>query len=140
MSLVKKWAIVKDGKVINTVLADEEFASYRSDYIELPVAPTPTYPEDWNKIEIGWQWSGLKFTPPPRDIVQEQANAIEYRNQLLASSDAFIANDLWMTYTEAERQAWADYRNELRNIFTKYPDDPADIVWPISPASPEATV
>jgi len=140
MTIVKKWAVVKDGKVANTVLADEEFASAHPDHIEIPVAPTPTYPEDWNKISTGWEWSGFKFTPPPRDVASEQAAAVERRNALLGDSDAYIANDLWMNYTPAEQQAWADYRSDLRNLFTTFPDDPQDIVWPISPNSPDATI
>ena len=138
--IVKKWAVVREGKVINTVLADEEFASINPDHIEIPEGPTPTYPEDWDKIDIDWEWSGFKFTPPPRDVVMEQAAAGERRNALLGDSDAFIANDLWMNYTPAEQQAWADYRHDLRNLFIAYPDDPEDIVWPISPNSPDATI
>ena len=131
--IIKKWAVVKDGKVVNTVLADEEFAAAHPDHIEIPVAPTPTYPEDWNSIAIGWEWSGSKFTPPPRDVVKEQAEAVARRDALLGDSDANIANDFWLHSTTAEQQAWADYRNDLRNLFTTFPDDPADIVWPIAP-------
>lgn len=127
--IIKRWAMIEQGIVTNIVLADEEFA-HQQGYISIPDPELIGF--DGADVNIGWQWTGFRFTPPPRDIERERFEAAIQRDIFLAASDAFIANDLWMNYTDDERTAWAEYRQALRNILETYPD-PADIVWPVSP-------
>jgi hypothetical protein len=127
--IIKRWASVEQGIVTNVVLADEEFANQQG-YI--PIPDSEIIGVEGDNVSIGWQWTGFRFTPPPRDIMRERVGAAMQRDALLAGSDAFIANDLWMNYTDDERTAWAEYRQALRNILETYPD-PVDIVWPESP-------
>jgi hypothetical protein len=54
------------------------------------------------------------------------------RNELLAASDVFVLADRWDSYTEAERTAWANYRQALRDL-PQTIDDINNIVWPIKP-------
>ena len=67
------------------------------------------------------------------------------RDKLLAESDIAVANDKWWKYSDEKKQAWTDYREELRNVpqnFTMqgyYDDDeegwklPADYAFPKAP-------
>lgn len=127
--IIKKYAIVDNGTVVNMVLADEEFA-YQQGYVSLPEAtiaePNPPL------VDIGWQWTGFRFLPPARNIEAEWSWAVIKAQQLLEMSNAYVAPDLWMIYTNEQQQAWANYRQELRTVRSRF-EDPADIVWPVMP-------
>lgn len=128
--VIKRWAAVENGLVVNLVLADEEFA-FQQGYIPIPDPALIGF--DGADVNIGWQWTGFRFMPPPRDIDAEIAAAAFERDKLLAESEPYIANDLWMNYTQDQKIAWAEYRQALRNILETY-TDPADIVWPAKPS------
>lgn len=127
--IIKKYAVVENGKVVNLVLADEELA-YSLGHIPLPeqtvVEPNPP------QVDMGWEWNGFRFLPPPRDIEAEWAGAIIKAHQLLLVSDRYVLPDLWAMYTTEQQQAWSHYRQELRTIRDRF-EDPQDIVWPIMP-------
>ncbi len=129
--IIKRYAVVENGIVINMVLADEEFA-YHQGYVLIPESTVaePNPPQ----VDFGWQWTGFRFLPPPRDIEAEWAAVILKAHQLLLVSDHFVLPDLWATYSTEQQQAWTFYRQELRDIRNKF-DDPANVIWPISPAA-----
>lgn len=112
---------------------------------------------EWNHFEFGW----IPFTATPDDVEQHgrdiYAAAIsgEYgpiapydgpteedlleqqmraqRDQLLTEVDAMATNPLiWRAMTEAEQQAWADYRQTLLDV-PQQPSFPHDIDWPEKP-------
>ncbi len=71
------------------------------------------------------------ITIPPNQAQLEEA-AIEKRTQLLVESDF---SDLPVTqarFTDAQKTAWATYRQALRDI-TKQQGYPWDIQWPAKP-------
>lgn len=76
----------------------------------------------------GWvQVEGEETTIPqasPAILAWEKAK------ELLRQSDWSVLPDVPMTV--AERQAWKDYRAELRNIRTQL-GFPTNITWPIKP-------
>lgn len=127
--IIKRYAAVENGIVINLVLADEEVA-YERGYVLLPERTIAD--PDPPSVGIGWQWTGFRFLPPPRNIQAEWENVNLLAYQLLLVSDGYVTPDLWETYSTEQRQAWANYRQELRTINSRF-EDPADVVWPVRP-------
>jgi hypothetical protein len=127
--IIKRYAVVQEDLVTNLVLADDQFA-YSMGYILIP-EPTiadPTPPA----VDIGWQWTGFRFLPPPRNIQAEWDVIVAQAHQALMLSDSFVMPDLWATYSLEQQQAWTQYRQELRTIQDRF-DDPANVVWPVTP-------
>ena len=56
----------------------------------------------------------------------------ESRNKLLSESDMNVVSDKWQSYTEEEKNAWANYRKILRNLPQEF-INPDNIAWPIKP-------
>lgn len=64
------------------------------------------------------------------DYEQMAADVRAKRNALLAASDYTQATDYPSTY--AARTAWAEYRQQLRDV-TKQAGFPASVIWPVPP-------
>ena len=54
------------------------------------------------------------------------------RNNLLNESDSYVTIDRWEAYSDAQKTAWRQYRQSLRDI-PQSADDLDNIVWPIKP-------
>lgn len=54
------------------------------------------------------------------------------RNRLLSESDIFVLPDRWEKYTTAQKKAWSDYREALRNL-PETTIDPKNPAWPTKP-------
>ena len=54
------------------------------------------------------------------------------RNELLNESDSYVTIDRWEAYSDAQKTAWRQYRQSLRDI-PQSADDLDNIVWPIKP-------
>lgn len=105
---VYKYAIIELGVVKNVALAEEE-VGVAEGWVKLP---------DDTRVNRGWLFNNGGFELPPQDVNVIRNHFIDKAAQLLAESDVFISNDLWHGYTEAQRQAWIDYRTLLRNVPT----------------------
>ena len=114
-----RYAIVKDGKVINVAEADEEFASAQG-WILCPAAGPR------------WLYDGVSCSEPPRNIEAEWQVVREKRDRLLIESDSNVLPDRWAAMSAEKQQEWATYRQTLRDIPQTY-SDPADVVWPTKP-------
>lgn len=69
---------------------------------------------------------------PAQPTESQKAAAIRSkRNVLLTGSDWAVLPDA--PVTEAQRQAWVEYRQALRDI-TQQPTFPDSVVWPLLPA------
>ena len=68
----------------------------------------------------------LNQTPADVDMVRMK------RNSLLAEADLVYCNsDRWEQMTELQKQAWREYKQQLRDLpATRDPDNP---VWPEPP-------
>lgn len=58
------------------------------------------------------------------------------RNQILSQVDIVYLNpERWFSLSEEKKQAWADYKQQLRDFPSTNPPvaDPQDIEWPVSP-------
>jgi hypothetical protein len=60
------------------------------------------------------------------------------RNTRLAASDPIALADRWASLSDADRDAWAAYRQDLRDIPGSYADDPLAVVWPVRPGQAPA--
>jgi len=67
--------------------------------------------------------------PPPKEEIMERLR--RERDRLLAASDFSQMPDI--QFTDSQREAWATYRQQLRDIPALWADDPASVVWPIAP-------
>jgi hypothetical protein len=80
-------------------------------------------------LGLGWTFVDGVFVPPPvppltwDDIRRE-------RDSLLAASDWTQVADAPLT--ASEKQAWADYRQALRDVPQDF-DSPDDVIWPEAP-------
>jgi len=86
-----------------------------------PPRPSDSALVTWHWDEPSWQWRAEPSTASKMGEVRET------RNALLSASD-------WTQLTDvplATKQAWADYRQSLRDI-TLQPD-PFNIIWPTPP-------
>jgi len=80
-------------------------------------------------VGIGWTYVDGEFVPPPPPPTTWDDIRAE-RDRLLADCDWTQVADAPLT--ASEKQAWADYRQTLRDI----PQDfatPDDVVWPEQP-------
>jgi hypothetical protein len=129
MSYIYNFAVLDaSGKVTNIILADDEYASQNG----LVYVETDVNHPDFLPVSIGWSHNGFVFSPPPRDIIAERAEAVVKRNQLLDETNEYVVADVWAALSPEEQTAWATYRQTLRTIVDPE-GDPADIIWPTSP-------
>ena len=116
-----RFAIIENGVVTNIAVADEPLA------------------DNWCEVgdgcNIGDLWDGENFTPPgpsEEEIAQAWVALRSRRDGLLVLSDWTMLPDA--PVTDAQRLAWAGYRQALRDL----PDgitDPLHPVWPEAPSS-----
>ena len=55
------------------------------------------------------------------------------RNQLLLESDIYVLSDKWDFYTNEQKIAWKNYRQELRDV-PQFFSDLNDVLWPNKPS------
>ena len=93
-----------------------------------PQPNTYGVPDD---VQVGWVRNGARFIPPPDDLVRkrDEIKARSERDRRLAASDWTQLPDVAI----ANRQAWAVYRQSLRDV-TLQANFPTDIIWPAPPA------
>lgn len=116
-----KYAIIKNGKVENIVVATPEYAAQQG-WAECPEG-----------VNIGWNFDGSgEPLPPPPDTEGESSNVRAERNGKLLKSDVMVLPDRWSAMTQQQQQAWATYRQALRDIPTQ-PGFPWTIDWPEAP-------
>lgn len=77
---------------------------------------------------IGWSWDGEQFAPPIVSLSWDDIR--RQRSGLLAACDWTQITDTPLT--DAQVDAWADYRQALRDIPQNF-DTPDDVVWPVAP-------
>lgn len=79
-----------------------------------------------------------EWTPEEIAARQERLTPVQWsslrteRNARLAQSDIYVTMDRWFAYTEAQQQAWAQYRQALRDL-PQITADPFNPVWPEKP-------
>ena len=75
---------------------------------------------------------GELFLRKERLTPMEWENLRRERNTLLSESDINVIMDRWEVYTEETKQAWRDYRQDLRDLPANT-SDPFNVVWPAKP-------
>jgi hypothetical protein len=97
-------------------------ATYPDGTIEVPLQPSPLH-----------KWSGSGWNHPTQAEVDASVAATvrARRDGLLASQvDPIASNALrWAALSDAERQAWADYRQALLDI-PQQEGFPHNVAWP----------
>lgn len=112
-----RYAIIENNIVTNIAVADEPLA------------------DNWfeaHGCNIGDVWDGESFTTPPvseEDTENEWAEIRKRRNGLLSACDWTQLPDAPLT--DADKTAWAEYRQALRDITEQA--DPFNITWPVAP-------
>ena len=122
-----KYAIISEGIVVNTVVADAEFAQ-ENGWILI---------DNNNKhVGVGCSYDGNVFSMPPvdeeKELEEDWQRIREKRDKLLASSDLYMFPDRYNSFTSEQQQQLTDYRQSLRGIPQAY-TDPSDGVWPSLP-------
>ena len=80
-------------------------------------------------LGIGWTYVDGTFVPPPLPSLTWDDIRRE-RDSILAASDWTQVADA--PFTASEKQAWADYRQALRDVPQDF-DSPDDVIWPEAP-------
>lgn len=115
-----------NSKVANIIVADQEFAdSIKPDW--LAVVDLEAFPG----TNIGDNWDGTKFTPQPPDYDLQWKIVRAMRDQKLQESDWTRLDDV--PFSDSQREAWALYRQQLRDITQQ--DNPFAITWPTPPSA-----
>lgn len=99
---------------------------------------------------VAGEFGSIAEYVPPADITGEEALTWvrHKRDHILTSEvDPVVSNPLrWADLSEAQQQAWANYRRALLDITTTYPTpsyvwneasqryDEVDVTWPAKPA------
>jgi hypothetical protein len=124
-----KYAVVQNGIVTNIVMATEEVAAMHG-FVFVP--EFNPFDPDSSRAEIGGEWTGFRFLPRPRNIEAEWEKVRLVQNMLMSGSLEDVMPDRWETYTTTQKEAWIQYRNNLRDITTRFAD-PEDVVFPVKP-------
>jgi len=106
-----RYAIVKDGKVVNLVESEPDFAAAQG------WIPCSTHHEDgFNPITIGDTYENNQFSPQPEDFTKLWEAARFRRDTLLIRSDKIVLPDRWAAMNTETQQAWSSYRQALRDF------------------------
>lgn len=112
-----RYAIVENNLVVNVAVSDNPL---HPNWIQSDVA------EINDRYENG---TFIKYDPfsDPEFLEKLSNESRQVRNLLLTASD-------WTQLPDASvnKQAWADYRQALRDI-PQQPEFPTDISWPVAP-------
>lgn len=138
---IQEITIIRDMLGVNAVWCHILFKGCKK---PIPYYTCPTEEEDFQrdlydrlrKGEYGEVIDGCGAVPqyitiPPNTRQLEEA-AIEKRNQLLLESDWTEFPSRQATMSDAQKTAWANYRQALRDL-TKQPGFPWDPEWPTKP-------
>lgn len=120
-----KFYVIEKNVVANVIVCSEEYAA-RNKLIKFPVET------EFGIADTNWTYLDGKFLPPPRDILSEWEAIRLRRNMLLQESDMFVLPDRWASYSSDEQEAWSMYRQELRDLPSKF-IDPKEVVFPTRP-------
>lgn len=120
-------AIILDGIEPINVIVIPDGPDGDSFLSESCVEITGMYPKPG--LGVGWTYVDGQFVPPPVPPLTWDDIRIE-RDNLLAASDWTRMDDAPLT-TE-QRDAWAAYRQALRDIPQTF-TDPNEVVWPTAP-------
>lgn len=116
-----RYAIIKDGVVVNFAVATPEFAASNG-WIECP-----------DTVDIGWSFDGVGSPVAPPVNLEALANSARaQRNFLLTESDLAVLPDRWAAMTTEQQAAWATYRQALRDL-PQQSGFPTIINWPVKP-------
>lgn len=104
---------------------EETIASYPVGTAQVPLQPSPIH-----------TWNGSAWQEPTQEAKDAYA-ADEVRNLrnflLITQVDPIATNALrWAAMSDAERQAWSDYRQALLDI-TDQSGFPHNVTWPTKP-------
>lgn len=105
--------------------SDQIRAAYPEGTVETPLQPTPIH-----------VWDGNQWQEPAQSVKDEYA-AQQVRNQrgylLMGEVDPVATNALrWAAMTDAQKQAWSDYRQALLDI-PQQSGFPHNVTWPSKP-------
>ena len=101
---------------------------------ETPAAPACKWVDCDDKVKIGWNYDGSKFTDPAVELeVEPTTEQLEIqvrsqRNRLLESSDWTQSRDVTLS-NDAD---WKTYRQSLRDIPSQS-EFPKKVTWPTAP-------
>lgn len=100
-------------------------ATYPDGTVETPLQPSPIH-----------VWDGTQWVEPAQSVKDEYAAAqIRMKREyiLIGELDPIVSNPLrWAAMSDAERQAWSDYRQALLDI-TDQSGFPHNVTWPTKP-------
>lgn len=116
------YAVIENGNVINTVVADPEYAASQG-WVALT-----------DNAGIGWSYANGQFVDnrPPPTTEQLAAQVRAERDRLLTASDVNVLPDRWAAMTPETQAEWSTYRQALRDI-PQQPGFPTNVVWPQKP-------
>lgn len=80
----------------------------------------------------GWLYDGSTFSEPPIDLDLLWSLVRVQRDHLLSQSDWTQLADVQALMPSEQSAAWVTYRQELRDVTTKY-TDPREVIWPVVP-------
>lgn len=112
-----KFAIVKNAKVRNIVIASRHFGNARG-WVEIP-----------EEVGIDWTYDGTTFSPPARNINKEVRDIKKNIRDELRETAWVIADDV---ETSASKASWLNYRASLRTAL-KSDINPDTFVMPVAP-------
>lgn len=115
-SMSEIYAVIENGVVVNTVVADADIAAQHG-WVSLT-----------GEAGIGDIYEAGAFRKPPIDLAVLAANMRIERNTLLAATDWTQATDI----PQATKDKWAPYRQALRDV-PQQEGFPDNIVWPTPP-------
>lgn len=85
---------------------------------------------DWQAYQE-WLAAGNTPNPVPESVLAGEVRA--QRDSLLIASDNRALADRWAAMTTQQQQAWATYRQQLRDV-PEQPGFPENVTWPVAPS------
>ena len=119
---------------MKALILDKSVIDVKKD--EYPVSSTCKWIDCDDKVQIGWNYDGSKFTDP-FDVTEIKLSDEEIAYQIRGDRNFLLAQSDWTqmpdsALSDSKKKEWVAYRKSLRDIPSQS-GFPKKVTWPTAP-------